>query len=282
MPAAVFMGLKDVAVEERPTPKPGPGELLIEVSHCGVCGSDLHFLVEWGGRSDVIEGHEFSGTVVALGPDVTGWNVGDRVVPGQSPKCGECEYCRAGRVSLCIERGRVGADDGDSAASQGAFARLQDHRGGRGAARSRPPLAQARRAGRAPRGRAARHHPGRRRSARHPLARHRRRPDRLPVGRGAEGAGRRRHRRERAQGEASRAVRRSSARARSRPTSSRRRAGRTISSPSRSTSRSSARATARDRRPRSRSSSAPARSCSSARAWRGRSSTRTASCSTSS
>ncbi len=122
MPAAVFMGLRDVAVEPRPTPKPGPGELLIEVSHCGVCGSDLHFLVEWGGRSGVVEGHEFSGTVVAMGPDVTGWHVGDRVVPGQSPKCGECEYCRAGRVSLCAGRGRVGADEGDS---MGAFARFK-------------------------------------------------------------------------------------------------------------------------------------------------------------
>jgi threonine dehydrogenase-like Zn-dependent dehydrogenase len=122
MPVALFMGLKDVAVEERPTPRPGPGELLLEVSHCGVCGSDLHFLVEWGGRSGVIEGHEFSGTVAALGDGVTGWSVGDRVVPGQSPKCGECEYCRAGRVSLCSGRGRVGADEGDS---QGAFARYK-------------------------------------------------------------------------------------------------------------------------------------------------------------
>ena len=122
MPAAVFMGLKDVSVEDRPTPRPAPGELLVEVSHCGVCGSDLHFLVEWGGRSNVIEGHEFSGTVAAVGSGVTGWKVGDRVVPGQSPKCGECEYCRAGRVSLCAGRGRVGADDG---AWQGAFARYK-------------------------------------------------------------------------------------------------------------------------------------------------------------
>ena len=51
MPAAVFMGLRDVAVEDRPTPEPGPGELLLEVSHCGICGSDLHFLLEWGGRA---------------------------------------------------------------------------------------------------------------------------------------------------------------------------------------------------------------------------------------
>ena len=67
MPAAVFMGLRDVVVEERPTPLPGPGELLLEVSHCGICGSDLHFLIEWGGMTNVVEGHEWSGTVVAVG-----------------------------------------------------------------------------------------------------------------------------------------------------------------------------------------------------------------------
>src|SRR5256885_16230806 len=73
MPAAVFMGLKDVAVEDRPTPRPGPNDLLIEGSHRGLCGSDLHFLVEWGGRSNMIEGHEFSGTVAALGFEATRW-----------------------------------------------------------------------------------------------------------------------------------------------------------------------------------------------------------------
>jgi (R,R)-butanediol dehydrogenase/meso-butanediol dehydrogenase/diacetyl reductase len=125
MSAAVFMGLRAVTVEERPTPQPAPGELLLEVSHCGICGSDLHFLLEWGGRENVIEGHEFSGTVVAVGDGVDGWAIGDRAVGGPSPRCGECEYCRAGRVSLCIERGRVGADDEDSPASQGAFARFK-------------------------------------------------------------------------------------------------------------------------------------------------------------
>src|SRR5437879_11795655 len=99
MPAAVFMGLRDVTVEDRPTPRPGPGELLLEVSHCGVCGSDLHFLVEWGGRAGAIEGHEYSGTVAALGDGVAGWNVGDRGVPGHTPKVGGWEYCRAWRGS---------------------------------------------------------------------------------------------------------------------------------------------------------------------------------------
>jgi (R,R)-butanediol dehydrogenase/meso-butanediol dehydrogenase/diacetyl reductase len=122
MPAAVFMGLRDVAVEDRPTPKPGPGELLLEVSHCGICGSDLHFLMEWGGRAGVIEGHEYSGTVAALGPDVAGWAVGERAIGGPSPRCGRCEYCVARRTSLCLERGGVGGDDGTW---QGAFARYK-------------------------------------------------------------------------------------------------------------------------------------------------------------
>jgi (R,R)-butanediol dehydrogenase/meso-butanediol dehydrogenase/diacetyl reductase len=123
MPAAVIMGLRDVAIEERPTPQPGPGELLLEISHCGLCGSDLHFLLEWGPqKAGSIEGHEYSGTVVAVGPDVTGWQVGDRSVGGPSPRCGHCEYCVAGRSSLCIERGRVGSDEGEW---QGAFARYK-------------------------------------------------------------------------------------------------------------------------------------------------------------
>jgi (R,R)-butanediol dehydrogenase/meso-butanediol dehydrogenase/diacetyl reductase len=119
MPAAVFMGVREVVVEERPVPTPGPGDLLLEVSHCGVCGSDLHFLIEWGGRPGVIEGHEYSGVVAAVGERVTGWAVGDRAIGGPTTRCGECEYCRAGRRQLCAERGRVGADDGDW---QGAFA----------------------------------------------------------------------------------------------------------------------------------------------------------------
>jgi (R,R)-butanediol dehydrogenase/meso-butanediol dehydrogenase/diacetyl reductase len=118
MPAAVFMGLRDVAIEDRPTPVPGPDELLLEVSHCGLCGSDLHFLIEWGGKSGAIEGHEFSGTVAALGGGVTGWAIGDRAIGGPSSKCGTCEYCRGGRTSLCIERNSVGGND----AWQGAFA----------------------------------------------------------------------------------------------------------------------------------------------------------------
>jgi len=124
MPAAVFMGLRAVEVKDVPLPELGADEVLVEVSHCGICGSDLHFLVEWGGREGAIEGHEWSGTVAAVGSDVAEWKVGDEIVGGPSPKCGRCEYCLADRTSLCVERGRVGADDadGDDGGWQGAFA----------------------------------------------------------------------------------------------------------------------------------------------------------------
>lgn len=118
MPAAVFQGVRAATVEQRPLPAMGPDDVLVEVSHCGICGSDLHYLLDWGGTPGVIEGHEFSGTIAAVGGAVTGWATGDRVVGGPSPRCGGCAPCRSGRPSLCEARGRVGIDDG----WQGAFA----------------------------------------------------------------------------------------------------------------------------------------------------------------
>lgn len=122
MPAAVFMGIRDVRVEERPVPAVGPRDVLVEVGHCGICGSDLHFLLDWGGRPGAIEGHEYSGTVVAVGPEVTEWRVGDHVVGGPSPRCGRCRFCLADRPSLCTGRGRVGVAEDEW---QGAFARYK-------------------------------------------------------------------------------------------------------------------------------------------------------------
>jgi 2-desacetyl-2-hydroxyethyl bacteriochlorophyllide A dehydrogenase len=124
MPAAVLKGLRHVEVEDRPLPIPGPREVLLEISHCGICGSDLHFMVEWEGaaKPGAIEGHEYSGTVVALGSEVDGWVIGEEVVGGPSPRCGVCEYCLAGRPSLCTERGKVGAGENEW---QGAFARYK-------------------------------------------------------------------------------------------------------------------------------------------------------------
>src|SRR5438132_2650502 len=118
MRAAVLRSAMDVAVEERPVPALGPHDVLLEVSHCGVCGSDLEFVLEGGGEPrDSIGGHEVSGRVAAVGEAVTRWKVGDEVVGGPSVRCGECEYCRSLRPSLCTGRSAAGEHE-----FQGAFA----------------------------------------------------------------------------------------------------------------------------------------------------------------
>jgi len=117
--AAVLQGPRAVAVEERPVPELGPHDVLLAVSHCGICGSDLHLVLDGWGRPGSIEGHEFSGRVVAVGDAVTEWRVGDDVVGGPATRCGACEYCRAGRPSLCTRRDAVGESD---TGWQGAFA----------------------------------------------------------------------------------------------------------------------------------------------------------------
>ncbi|HMG25798.1 MAG TPA: alcohol dehydrogenase catalytic domain-containing protein [Acidimicrobiia bacterium] len=117
MRAAVYRGPRDVAVEERPVPELGPRDVLVEVSHCGVCGSDLHMFVDGWGAPNSIGGHEYSGRVLAVGDDVRDWSPGDEVVGGPSQRCGECEYCLAGRPQLCTGRSNPGVG-----AFQGAFA----------------------------------------------------------------------------------------------------------------------------------------------------------------
>jgi S-(hydroxymethyl)glutathione dehydrogenase / alcohol dehydrogenase len=88
---------------------PGPGEVLVRVEASGICGSDLHFL---HGRSNVsflpaIVGHEGAGTVVDVGPGVTGLRAGDRVVVAMSCACGACDACVRGELHLCAAPGRT-------------------------------------------------------------------------------------------------------------------------------------------------------------------------------
>src|SRR3954469_4002320 len=102
MRAAVYKGDRKGGGGGEPVPELGGDDVLLEVSHCGVCGSDLHFVLEGWGRPNSVGGHEYAGTIVAVGPSVSGWSVGDRVVGGGGGNCGTCEYCTAGRPSLCI------------------------------------------------------------------------------------------------------------------------------------------------------------------------------------
>jgi alcohol dehydrogenase, propanol-preferring len=85
-------------------PVPGAGQVLVRVHACGVCRTDLHVVDGElpDARSPVIPGHEIVGTVGALGPDVAGFRIGQRVgVPWLAWTCGQCRYCAAGRENLC-------------------------------------------------------------------------------------------------------------------------------------------------------------------------------------
>jgi (R,R)-butanediol dehydrogenase/meso-butanediol dehydrogenase/diacetyl reductase len=104
MPAAVYVGDGVIAVRELDIPGLGPTEALVEVSHCGICGTDLHLVLEKYARPDSVLGHEWAGTIAAVGSDVRGWEIGARVVQNPLPGCGECRACRRGRPSVCLRR----------------------------------------------------------------------------------------------------------------------------------------------------------------------------------
>jgi (R,R)-butanediol dehydrogenase/meso-butanediol dehydrogenase/diacetyl reductase len=83
-------------------PEPGPGQALVEVSYCGICGSDLHFRdVPELFPAGTVPGHEFSGRIVTVGDGVEGWRAGDRVCVLPFGQCGECPTCRAGNEQVC-------------------------------------------------------------------------------------------------------------------------------------------------------------------------------------
>ncbi|MGW8374601.1 NAD(P)-dependent alcohol dehydrogenase [Streptomyces sp. ODS28] len=106
MGAAVLRAPGDLAVEERPVPRPGPGQVLVRVEAVGICGSDVHYyehgaLGEFVVRAPMVLGHEPGGTVVALGEGVRERHEGQRVSVEPGHPCGRCAQCRAGRYNLC-------------------------------------------------------------------------------------------------------------------------------------------------------------------------------------
>ena len=104
MPAAVYVGDGQIVVEHRPVPVPGPDQVLVEVAQCGICGSDLHLVLEGYARPGTVLGHEWAGTVAAVGTAVSGWEPGTPVVSNPTAGCGTCRPCRRGRPSVCLER----------------------------------------------------------------------------------------------------------------------------------------------------------------------------------
>ncbi len=91
-------------IAELPDPAPGPGEILLQVSACGVCRTDLQLAEgDLGARTlPIIPGHQAVGTIVAIGEGVTGWRAGDRAgVAWLASACGTCRQCLAGMENLC-------------------------------------------------------------------------------------------------------------------------------------------------------------------------------------
>ena len=88
---------------ERPAPEPGPNEIRVAISACGVCRTDLHVADgDIHGSLPIVPGHEIVGRVETLGEGVTGFTVGERVgIPWLGHSCGQCPYCRSGRENLC-------------------------------------------------------------------------------------------------------------------------------------------------------------------------------------
>ncbi|HUV69855.1 MAG TPA: alcohol dehydrogenase catalytic domain-containing protein [Terracidiphilus sp.] len=121
MRAAVYRGINDMRVETVPVPTIGPGELLIRVATCGVCGTDLKKIHMGSHSAPRIFGHEMAGTIVQVGEGVTSYAVGERVMTFHHVPCGECYYCRKGTPSQCLLYLKTGVTAG-FAPSGGGFA----------------------------------------------------------------------------------------------------------------------------------------------------------------
>jgi L-iditol 2-dehydrogenase len=112
MRAAVYRGVNDVRVETVPVPKIGPGELLVRVHTCGICGTDLKKIASGSHSAPRIFGHETSGIVAAVGQGVSQFQPGDRVVMFHHIPCGECYYCRHKTFAQCETYKKVGCTAG--------------------------------------------------------------------------------------------------------------------------------------------------------------------------
>jgi L-iditol 2-dehydrogenase len=121
MRAAVYRGVDDVRIETLPVPEIGPGELLVKIDTCGICGTDLKKIHTGSHDAPRIFGHEMSGTVVRTGDGVEGFAVGDRVMAYHHIPCGECFYCRKRTFAQCEVYKKVGCTAG-FAPSGGGFA----------------------------------------------------------------------------------------------------------------------------------------------------------------
>ena len=102
--APALVECRPLHLTESPVPKPGPGQVLVRVTACGVCRTDLH-IIEGDlppRKSPLVPGHQVVGSVEKLGHEVEGFEIGARVgVPWVHRTCGSCAFCQRGRENLC-------------------------------------------------------------------------------------------------------------------------------------------------------------------------------------
>jgi len=113
----------DLEVTDLPQPEIGPGDVLVRVRACGICGSDVHGLDGSTGRRipPLVMGHEAAGVIAEAGRNVKQWKSGDRVTFDSTVSCGHCHFCRRGDINLCDNRQVLGVSCGDYRRN-GAFA----------------------------------------------------------------------------------------------------------------------------------------------------------------
>jgi L-iditol 2-dehydrogenase len=123
MKALLLSKYKHLEIADLPEPRPGPGEVLVRVAACGICGSDVHGYDGSSGRRipPIVMGHEAAGRIAALGAGVMGFAEGERVTFDSTIYCGSCGHCRRGEVNLCDQRQVLGVSCADYRRA-GAFA----------------------------------------------------------------------------------------------------------------------------------------------------------------
>ena len=109
MQAVVFSEARSLAIQQVPDPECLPDEVILKVASSGICGTDLHiYNGEYMGNFPLIPGHEFSGTIVEVGKNVTHLKVGDRVTADPNVFCGYCDFCRNEQSNHCLNWSGMG------------------------------------------------------------------------------------------------------------------------------------------------------------------------------
>jgi L-iditol 2-dehydrogenase len=122
MRAAVYRGIDDVRAETIAVPKLGPGEVLVRIDTCGICGTDLKKIHTGSHAAPRVFGHEMAGTIAAIGGGVRGFGIEDRVMAFHHIPCGTCFYCRKKTFAQCETYKKVGTTAGLGEAAGGGFA----------------------------------------------------------------------------------------------------------------------------------------------------------------